>query len=130
MSVRATAAAATAATTLLALPLTPATADERDGGRLLLTVSGSRNTWIRGVRLECPAPKGHHPHGAEACASLKAAHGRPEGLTADRSRACTQEEDPVTATADGDWEGSRIAWRKVFPNACVLDAETGPVFRF
>ncbi|MCA6094260.1 subtilase-type protease inhibitor [Streptomyces sp. SCA3-4] len=130
MSVRTTAAAAATATALLALPPAPAQADGKGEGRFLLTVSGAQNTWIRGVQLVCPGPGGHHPHAPEACESLRLANGRPDALPVDLARVCTQEEDPVTATATGQWNGAAVAWRKTFPHACALDAATGPVFRF
>jgi hypothetical protein len=43
---------------------------------------------------------------------------------------CTKQHDPVTATADGTWHGRTVHWRKTYGNACMLDAETGSVFRF
>ncbi|GHG49600.1 SSI family serine proteinase inhibitor [Streptomyces griseocarneus] len=135
MSVRTSTAAAATATALLALPLAtaPATARTLDEGRLFLTVSGSQNTWIRGVRLACPGPGGHHPHAAEACRHLGRTAGRPDGppVAAEKPPAtCTKEYDPVVASADGDWRGGQIAWRRTYPNACALEAATGPVFRF
>ncbi|MFI1970803.1 hypothetical protein BLA24_09185 [Streptomyces cinnamoneus] len=129
MSVRTQAAAVAAATALLALPPAPAAADDQNDGRLFLTVSGSQNTWIRGIRLICPAADGHHPHAADACKALALAHGRLEELP-EASRTCAPSRDPVTATADGDWHGAPVAWRRTFPNTCALEAATGPVFRF
>ncbi|MEU4210917.1 SSI family serine proteinase inhibitor [Streptomyces sp. NPDC026206] len=129
MSVRTTAAAATA-TALLALSPAAAGADERGEGRVLLTVSGARSTWIRGVQLVCPGPGGHHPHASEACESLRLADGRPDALPRDSQAVCGREYDPVTATADGEWDGVAVSWRKSFPNGCALETATGPVFRF
>ncbi|MEU2514007.1 SSI family serine proteinase inhibitor [Streptomyces syringium] len=127
MSVRTAVVVATAAA-LTVLPLAPADAGEPGQGRLFLTVSGARDTWIRGVQLACPGP-GHHPHAREACADLKRAHGDPGALTGDR-HLCTREYDPVTAGADGTWHGRVVNWRKTFPNACALESATGHVFRF
>ncbi|GAA0355974.1 SSI family serine proteinase inhibitor [Streptomyces olivoreticuli] len=130
MSVRtaATAAAASAAA-LLALAAPPAAAGESEHGRLFLTVSGAQNTWTRGLQLTCPEAGGHHPHGPEACAALRRAQGEP-GEVAGENHLCTREYDPVTATAEGDWNGRPIVWHKTYPNACALDVATGPVFRF
>ncbi|MCC3776123.1 SSI family serine proteinase inhibitor [Streptomyces sp. UNOB3_S3] len=135
MSVRTTTATAAAtltatATALLALPPTAAGTGTNEAGQLLLTISGARNTWIRGVRLVCPGTGGHHPHAAEACADLERAGGRPDTLPADTGRVCTREDDPVTATADGAWHGTTVAWRRTYPNLCLLEAATGAVFRF
>ncbi|OKK03872.1 hypothetical protein AMK26_17560 [Streptomyces sp. CB03234] len=130
MSLRVTAAAAV----LLALTLAaavPVHADthERDHG-LFLTVSGGDQSWIRGVRLRCsPRPAGPHPHAEGACAALDTARGNLDRLRGDQ-HPCTKRFDPVTARAVGEWHGLRLDWRKTYPNACVLDTETGPVFRF
>ncbi|MFF4222557.1 SSI family serine proteinase inhibitor [Streptomyces abikoensis] len=137
MSVRTTATAAATvtatATALLALPPAAAGADRTDAkeaGQLLLTVSGARNTWIRGVRLVCPAAGGHHPRAAEACADLERAGGRPDQLPAVPGQVCTREDDPVVATADGAWHGATVSWRRTYPNPCLLEAATGAIFHF
>ncbi|MEU1673355.1 SSI family serine proteinase inhibitor [Streptomyces roseifaciens] len=131
------AAATTAALLVLASP--PAAADELQGpaggpggtdGRFFLTVSGAQNTWIRGVQLSCPDAGGHHPHASEACTTLHRAKGDPGRVTGAAGHQCTREYDPVTATAEGDWNGRPVVWHKTFPNPCALDAATGPVFRF
>ncbi|MFC5147721.1 SSI family serine proteinase inhibitor [Streptomyces aureoversilis] len=139
MSLPRTAVAAAATTAaLLALASPPAAADELQGpaggpdgtdGRFFLTVSGAQNTWIRGVQLSCPDAGGHHPHATEACTTLHRAKGDPGRVTG-AGHQCTREYDPVTATAEGDWNGRPVVWHKTFPNPCALDVATGPVFRF
>ncbi|MBB5121925.1 hypothetical protein AF335_26670 [Streptomyces eurocidicus] len=129
MSVRTPVAVATTATALLCLAAGPATAGEPERGRLLLTVSGARNTWIRGVQLACPEAGGHHPHAAAACADLQRANGEPDAL-AGEGHLCTREYDPVTAAVEGDWNDRPVVWHKTYPNACGLDVATGAVFRF
>ncbi|ROQ73249.1 subtilase-type protease inhibitor [Streptomyces sp. NBC_01260] len=97
---------------------------------ILLTVSGSENTWIRGVVLHCPPrPDGWHPDAAGACAALDEAEGDFDALAGD-PHPCTYAYAPVTVTAEGARQGDAVTWRHTFPNACVLDAATGPVFRF
>ncbi|MFF0744800.1 subtilase-type protease inhibitor [Streptomyces sp. NPDC004111] len=97
---------------------------------LLLTVSGAEGTWIRGVGLVCSPPVGGgHPEATAACADLTWARGNFDALPGD-PHLCTKEYDPVTATADGTWRGQPVHWKKSFGNACMLDAATGPVFRF
>ncbi|SCF56643.1 SSI family serine proteinase inhibitor [Streptomyces sp. Ncost-T10-10d] len=127
--------AAVAAAALLALTVAvPAAADESnapvpDRG-LLLTVSGSEDTWIRGVALFCPpAPDAHHPHAAAACAAIDRAEGDLDALPGS-PRLCVEGYAPVTATATGTWDGRPVRWQRTFPDACVMDAVTGPVFRF
>lgn len=97
---------------------------------LSLTVSGSDNTWIRGLALRCP-PRAddHHPEAAGACAALDAADGDLDALPGG-PRLCTPEYAPVSVTAEGTWDGRSVDWRRTFPNACRVDAATGPVFRF
>ncbi|MER5461912.1 SSI family serine proteinase inhibitor [Streptomyces sp. NPDC002668] len=97
---------------------------------LLLTVSGSENTWIRGVLLQCPAQTdGPHPHAGAACTALSAAGGDLDALPGD-PRPCDRRFDPVTVSATGTWRGLPIAWHRTYPNACALDVATGVVFRF
>ncbi|MFG2832897.1 SSI family serine proteinase inhibitor [Streptomyces sp. NPDC048434] len=96
---------------------------------LLLTVSGSGNTWSRGVRLSCPDIHGRHPHAAAACEALTWARGNLDALPGE-PQACTREFDPVTATATGTWHGVVVNWHKEYPNACTMDSATGPLFRF
>lgn len=136
MSLRATAAAAVLLALTTAVPVHADTHDrgrerhpERDEG-LLLTVSGGGESWIRGVRLHCsPRPRGPHPDAEGACAALATARGDLDRLRGDE-HPCTKRFDPVTARAVGEWHGLRVDWRGTYPNACVLDTETGPVFRF
>ncbi|MBH1937933.1 protease inhibitor SIL-V5 [Streptomyces sp. AV19] len=93
-------------------------------------MSGAEHTWIRGVRLVCPAPGGRqHPHAAEACASLAAVGGRPDALPR-AERLCPAEDEPVEAAAEGEWGGASVRWKRTFAGACALDAATGAVFRF
>ncbi|WP_274555506.1 SSI family serine proteinase inhibitor [Streptomyces spiramyceticus] len=113
----------------------PAQADDVDPGPkstrgLFLTVSGSENTWIRGVMLHCPPkPSEHHPEATAACAALDKANGDLDSLPVD-SHACTKRFDPVTVSATGTWRGRPTAWNKTYSNSCELDVATGSVFRF
>ncbi len=99
---------------------------------LFLTVSGSRNTWIRGVRLNCDdVAHSVHPQATAACADLAKADGDFDLLPGTPSPQCSgTADDPVTATAAGTFRGHPVDWRQTYPNACALDADTGPVFRF
>ncbi|MGW7417202.1 subtilase-type protease inhibitor [Streptomyces sp. NPDC054863] len=125
--------AAVTAVALLALaPAATAVAESHPAPQrgLLLTVAGTDGTWIRGVGLRCsPRPGGAHPEAQAACSALTWARGDFDALRGD-PHPCTKEYDPVTATADGTWRGRTVHWEKTFSNACLLDAETGPVFRF
>ncbi|MFD9221780.1 SSI family serine proteinase inhibitor [Streptomyces sp. NPDC060064] len=97
---------------------------------LFLTVSGSENTWIRGVLLQCPTQTdAPHPHARAACRALSAVKGDLDVLPGD-PRPCNRKYDPVTVSATGTWRGFPIAWHKTYPNACALDVATGVVFRF
>ncbi|MFF8831530.1 SSI family serine proteinase inhibitor [Streptomyces sp. NPDC015131] len=129
------AAAATAAVLLALVPAAPGHADTPapapgEGEGLFLTVSGGDDSWIRGVRLRCaPRPTGPHRDPEGACAALHTARGDLDRLRGDQ-HPCTKRFDPVTARATGEWRGITLDWRRTYPNACVLDTETGPVFRF
>ncbi|WP_329113896.1 SSI family serine proteinase inhibitor [Streptomyces sp. NBC_01465] len=124
-------AAPLAAAALVALAVAaPAQAEPTPPRGLFLTVTGDENTWIRGVLLQCPADDTtHHPDAWAACEALDEAGGDLDRLPGD-PHACTKEYAPVTVGATGTWRGRPTAWHKTFANACVLDAVTGPVFRF
>lgn len=97
---------------------------------LTLSVGGTGGTWSRAVVLTCPAADdGGHPDPWAACADLVEARGDFDALPGD-PHLCTKEFDPVTAEAAGTYQGRPVSWRKTYPNACVMDAATGPVFRF
>lgn len=97
---------------------------------IFLTVSGVRSTWIRGVLLDCDkVAHSTHPQATAACADLTEADGDPDRLPGAPQR-CPDEYEPVTATAAGTWHGRPVDWRETYPNACELDADTGPLFRF
>lgn len=125
-----------AATLALTGAVPPAQADDdvvpgpKPTRGLFLTVSGSENTWIRGVMLNCPPkPSEHHPEATAACAALDKANGEFDSLPVD-SHACTKRFDPVTVSATGTWRGRPTAWNKTYSNPCELDVATGAVFRF
>ncbi|GLU49182.1 SSI family serine proteinase inhibitor [Nocardiopsis ansamitocini] len=100
------------------------------GPGLFLTVSGSNDTWIRGVDLDCESGRGgDHPNAEAACAALDRARGDLDALPG-RPRPCTKEYDPVTATAVGEHRGRSVDWTRTYPNACVLWSATDPVFDF
>ncbi|RCG16714.1 protease inhibitor SIL-V5 [Streptomyces reniochalinae] len=93
-------------------------------------MSGSEDTWMRGVRLVCePTWHGRHPKAAEACTALDRAGGDLDTLP-DATGPCTMEYDPVTVSAEGRHRGERVTWKKTFPNLCTMHSATGPVFDF
>ncbi|MEV0494650.1 SSI family serine proteinase inhibitor [Streptomyces atratus] len=125
-------AAASLAAAALATPLllVPAAHADTQGGSLFLTVSGSENTWIRGIGLQCPvASHSHHPKAAEACAALDEAGGDLDELPGS-PHPCPLVHDPVTVTAQGTYNGAAVDWQRTYPNACVMEATAGPVFDF
>ncbi|CCB73069.1 MULTISPECIES: SSI family serine proteinase inhibitor [Streptomycetaceae] len=127
--------ASAAAAALLALAATAGPATAAPAGppprhsHLFLSVSGSDDTWVRGVSLYCDPPSGFHPHAQLACKALEGAHGKLDALAPDRHM-CPMVYAPVIATATGTWHGRPVSWERTFSNSCVLDARTGSVFRF
>lgn len=92
---------------------------------VVLAVAKGENaaTVVRAVTLSCaPAPQGTHPNPQAACAELKSTGGDFGMLLAspDSDRACPMHYDPITATVDGVWQGSRVSWKHTFSNACVM----------
>ncbi|MFD3869291.1 subtilase-type protease inhibitor [Streptomyces sp. NPDC058623] len=83
------------------------------------------DTALRASTLSCaPTASGTHPDPAAACGALNATGGAFDRLLAapDPQRACPMHYDPVTVTADGVWQGSRVAWKHTFSNACAMNA--------
>ncbi|WP_371525734.1 SSI family serine proteinase inhibitor [Streptomyces sp. NBC_01283] len=105
------------------------TAPERGSG-VFLTVTGQDNAWVRGVLLDCVTRRpAHHPHAAEACAAIDAAHGDFDALPA-KQGICTKQYAPVTVSATGHHRGKPVSWNKTYGNACEMGYSTGAVFRF
>ncbi|MCT2582597.1 subtilase-type protease inhibitor [Actinophytocola gossypii] len=81
------------------------------------------------ARLQCEPAGGSHPDPDTACAELIAANGDFAELEGQQTM-CTMELNPVTARANGVWDGETIDWQQEFSNPCVLIAATGSVFDF
>jgi hypothetical protein len=86
-------------------------------------------SFITQASLTCLPTGGTHVNALRACMDLMLADGDFDALRGDRYQVCTQEYEPVVATAEGRWRDRVVAWQRVFGNACTLDAETGWVFR-
>ena len=118
---------AVAAVLLLAaaapVPTGPSTEDH-----LFLTVTkgDGRSGDTRGTLLLCDPPQGHS-RAAEACDQLAAVNGD-IGSLPPADGYCTMLYAPVTAQADGEWNGRPVEYRQTFPNGCVMGARTGAVF--
>ncbi|GHB50971.1 subtilase-type protease inhibitor [Streptomyces cirratus] len=104
---------------------------------VVLAVGQGENgvTVVRAATLSCaPTAQGTHPDPKAACTALAATAGSLDTLLAapDRHRVCPMHYDPVTVTADGVWQGSRISWKHTFANACAMSAtfNGNPVFAF
>ncbi|MFE5792253.1 subtilase-type protease inhibitor [Streptomyces sp. NPDC056503] len=104
---------------------------------LVLTVAqgDEQATVVRASTLSCaPTAQGTHPDPQAACAALAATSGSLDRLLAAPApdRACPLHYDPVTVTADGVWEGKRIAWKHTFSNTCAMSTtlDDNHVFAF
>ncbi|MEU9163479.1 subtilase-type protease inhibitor [Streptomyces sp. NPDC056257] len=83
------------------------------------------STVVRASTLSCaPTALGTHPDPGSACAALNSTGGSLDHLLAspDPDRACPMHYAPVTVTADGVWQGSRVTWKHTFSNSCVMNA--------
>ncbi|MGW1280964.1 subtilase-type protease inhibitor [Streptomyces tsukubensis] len=103
---------------------------------LVLTVgqgeTRAKTTAERAVTLSCaPRATGTHPAAADACRELRAVGGDFRALPSELPQTlCTREWAPVTVTADGVWEGRRVAWSGTYNNSCEMAATLGVVFEF
>ncbi|MBA9003420.1 SSI family serine proteinase inhibitor [Thermomonospora cellulosilytica] len=119
-----------AALTIALLPAVPAAAAAATGTdlRLTLTHPASDTSSTRTVTLTCEPPGGTHPRAVRACADLARSGGR--FVREAPHTVCTLEHRPVVAEAAGRWRGRPVRWTGSFPNACVLRARGGAIFRF
>ncbi|WUH95804.1 subtilase-type protease inhibitor [Streptomyces sp. NBC_00433] len=117
MLAAASAALLTAASQGAAAPTAPT-----PGQGLVLTAA------TRTATLSCDGlPHGTHP--LPACTALSAAEGDFDALPG-RPAVCRDPYKPIKVTAEGEFRGQPVHWRKKFANACILRAATGPVFAF
>ncbi|MFE2210955.1 SSI family serine proteinase inhibitor [Streptomyces canus] len=125
---RAVRAGLTVAAVLLLAAAAPAPTEPSAGDHLFLTLTkgDGRSGDTRGTLLLCDPPQGHG-RAAEACAQL-AAVGGDIGALPPADVFCTMLYAPVTAQADGEWNGRPVEYRQTFANGCVMRARTGAVF--
>lgn len=128
-AVRGTLLAAAALLVAATAPAQAAPEDARaDGNWLYLTVTqgDARSSDTRGTMLLCDPPQGHGK-AAEACAALEAANGDLAVLPP-RNTYCPMHYAPVTARAQGQWNGRPVDYTETFSNGCVMAGRTGSVF--
>src|SRR3954454_20857253 len=109
--------AARAGLTVMAVLLLAAAAPAPStGDHLFLTVTrgDGRSGDTRGTLLLCDPPQGHS-RAAEACAQLAAVAGD-IGSLPPADVFCPMLYAPVTAQADGEWNGRQVEYRETFPN--------------
>ncbi|HZE39432.1 MAG TPA: SSI family serine proteinase inhibitor [Stackebrandtia sp.] len=114
-----------------ALALVPATAHaapatSQIGAYVTFTVSGDRDGLRDARYVSCYPHSGNHPHYAQVCDLLAETHGDLAQSGYDAGP-CPMIWDPVTVTAYGHWENSRVHYRGHYSNACVADRATGGV---
>lgn len=120
LALLATAAPASAA------PAHPDPTHAAPGNFLYLTVTGESRGATHRVLLMCDTSK-KPKRVAEACAQLRAARGD-IGRIPHRKVLCPMMYAPVTASANGVWNGRVVKYRKQYGNRCELEAKTGAVF--
>ncbi|MER7465359.1 subtilase-type protease inhibitor [Streptomyces sp. NPDC097981] len=87
--------------------------------------NATAGTVLRAATLSCiPSAQGTHPDPKAACTALNSTGGTFDRLLAapDVNRACPMHYAPVTVTADGIWQGSRVSWKHTFANSCTMSA--------
>ncbi|MFF4349635.1 SSI family serine proteinase inhibitor [Streptomyces sp. NPDC001530] len=99
------------------------------GNWLYLTVTRGdvRSGDTRGTLLLCDPPQGH-PHAAQFCEELRAVKGDISRIPPRADVLCPLVYAPVTASAQGVWDGRRVTYTHTFSNSCVMGAETGAAF--
>ncbi|MGD1224208.1 MULTISPECIES: SSI family serine proteinase inhibitor [Streptomyces] len=105
----------------------PRTSHAGDWLHLTVTHGDVATGGTRGALLLCDPPGGH-PHAVRACEELDAADGDISRIPPAPDAVCSLIYAPVTASAQGVWDGRRIDYTHTFSNSCVMEAETGAVF--
>ncbi|MDA3630871.1 SSI family serine proteinase inhibitor [Saccharopolyspora oryzae] len=95
---------------------------------LHLSLNTEGSSVQRAAVLECHPAGGSHKFAEKACGDLEVVQGDFRRMNANLARACTLEYLPVTAKLEGKWRGNVVSYTKSYPNACVLQNETGVVF--
>ena len=98
------------------------------GNWLYVTVThgDARAGSSRSALLMCDPPQGH-AHATDACAELDAASGD-IGAVPRKDTFCPMIYAPVTARAEGVWNGTRVTYAHTFSNTCEMSARTRDVF--
>lgn len=99
---------------------------------LTLTVGPGEEASLvhRSALLTCDPVSGSHPHGSAACRELAEVNGDFAGLKGEDGAICPLLYDPVTVTARGNWQGRSVEYEATYPNSCLLESMTKPVFDF
>ncbi|WP_189600819.1 SSI family serine proteinase inhibitor [Streptomyces lateritius] len=93
--------------------------------RLHLTVTGSTGT-TKEAWLGCRPTGGNHPAPEAACDAVREAGDDFDELVGVAAADCPMDYDLVEASAKGTLDSKPLDWKKTFPNACELNAETAP----
>ncbi|MFC4498225.1 MULTISPECIES: SSI family serine proteinase inhibitor [Streptomyces] len=124
---------AVATVLLAAAGAAPATALSRDSSlpgnwlQLTLTHGTSQSRETNSTLLLCDPPQGHS-RAVEACADLARAGGDVGAVPGNPGAICAMLYAPVTARAEGLWNGRSVRYTRTFANDCELAALTGAVF--
>ncbi|MGE7436548.1 SSI family serine proteinase inhibitor [Kitasatospora sp. NPDC001175] len=124
----ASAAAALVAVTTLSVSPAPAVPAAESSFFQLYVVRDADDTAVEDYFLTCKPDGGSHLAPERACAALTIAEGDINRLAGDRHRTCPDVQDPVTATAYGDWNGQQVTWQKTFTSLCRLQRATSPLY--
>ncbi|WP_158989172.1 SSI family serine proteinase inhibitor [Streptomyces sp. QHH-9511] len=71
-------------------------------------------------------PGGNHPAPEAACDAVREAGDDFDELVGVAAADCPMDYDLVEASAKGTLDSKPLDWKKTFPNACELNAETAP----
>jgi hypothetical protein len=93
-----------------------------------LLVAQADGTVTGDATLTCVPDGGTHPLAGDACSALTAVDGRFEALRGTPDRFCPMIFAPVTAFATGVWDGTVVRYQHTYPNSCLLEVASGPVF--
>jgi hypothetical protein len=100
-------------------------------GSLTLSITPDKTGIPKTVTLTCQPTGGTHPDGEAACTDLAKVSGQISWIPRLPGYYCLSLYDPVTASANGVWNGRPISYSQKFTNSCEANISTGGhVFHF
>ncbi|WP_158607843.1 subtilase-type protease inhibitor [Nocardia panacis] len=95
-------------------------------GEAIGTAANQRTVWL----VCAPTVFGTHPKSGQACGELAEAAGNFDKLKGRGTRFCPFVYRPITVSAQGVWNGTKVSWQHKYANSCERENTDSFVFDF